>query len=92
MASALALSVAAPTRTEAQTSAAEAYQRAQQAGTIQALERFIEQYPLSDEASEAFLRIVTIARQSGGTGGPQRSLGDLAPVTPTPTPAPAGRS
>lgn len=68
MASVLAVSISGPNRAEADTASAEAYQQARQAGTIRALERFIERYPLSPEANDAFRDIVLISRRSDFVG------------------------
>ena len=75
MASALALSVAAPNRAEAQSSAEEAYRLAQEVGTVQAYEEFIALHPLSSRASDAFLQIVTLTRGSTAEGGSAPSRG-----------------
>lgn len=68
MASALAVSIAGPDRAEADAASAAAYRQAAQAGTIRALERFIERYPLSPEANDAFRDIVTLSRRSNLVG------------------------
>ncbi|WP_425093536.1 hypothetical protein [Tropicimonas sp. S265A] len=78
LASALAITAATGNRSEAQASAAEAYRAAQEAGTIEALEEFIESYPLSDEASDAFSQIVVQSRGSELDDG--QSLGRGIPA------------
>jgi hypothetical protein len=67
LASTAALSIASATQVEAQSEVSEAsiaYQQAKEVGTIEALERFIEQYPLSPEANDAFRDIVLLSRRS----------------------------
>lgn len=85
-ASVIALSVSVPNEVEAQSQseASRAYREAIQHGTVRALERFIERYPLSREASIAFRDIVLLSRGStlAGNGpsglviGPPPGLGD----------------
>jgi hypothetical protein len=64
LASMLAVSATGGANANGHTEAAAAYQAALAAGTVQALEAFIAQYPLSDEANIAFRDIVVIARRS----------------------------
>ncbi len=64
LASMLAVSATSSVSANGHTEAAAAYQAALSAGTVQALEAFIAQYPLSDEANIAFRDIVVIARRS----------------------------
>lgn len=68
MASALAVSVsvAAPTDVAAQSNseAGNAFQQACDAGSVRALERFIEQYPLSPQANDAFREIILLSQNS----------------------------
>ncbi len=51
LASVLTFSAAGPVTAEAHTEAAAAYQAALEIGTVEALEAFIAQYPLSEEAT-----------------------------------------
>lgn len=76
MASALAVSVsvATPSEVAAQSSgseSAQAFDQACSAGTVRALERFIERYPLSPEANVAFREIIVLSQNSKlVNGGP----------------------
>jgi hypothetical protein len=88
LASALALSVNTPIKSEAQpqSEAAGAYRAATAEGTLRALELFIEKYPLSQEANSAFRDIVKLTRgsvlsrsgPSGLTRGPNTKKGPVA--------------
>lgn len=75
-ASLLALSVVAPNDAVAQSQAeiTQAYDAAIQQGTIRALERFIERYPLSPQASAAFREIVLLSRGSVLAGNPPTGI------------------
>lgn len=64
LASTAALSVVSATQVEAQTEALQAYLKAKESGSVDALERFIERYPLSPEANDAFRDIVLLIRGS----------------------------
>jgi hypothetical protein len=64
LASTVALSVVSTTQVEAQSEASQAYLTARESGSITALERFIERYPLSPEANSAFCDIVVLSRES----------------------------
>jgi hypothetical protein len=64
LASSVALSAVSAAPVEAQTESSQAYLTAKESRSIAALERFIELYPLSPEANEAFCDIVLLSRQS----------------------------
>lgn len=64
LASTAALSAMSATQVGAETEASRAYSTAKETGSISALERFIERYPLSPEASDAFCDIVVLTRGS----------------------------
>jgi len=78
LASMLAVSATSSANANGHTEAANAYQAALAAGTVQALEAFISKYPLSDEANIAFRDIVVIARRS--TLEDRQSIGAAALV------------
>lgn len=91
--SALATGVA--TDAQAQTSSAEAYAAALAEGTTAALQQFLDQYPLSPEADDAFRQLVLSSRGSvlvdggDGTAAPQNvQAPPPAPAAPAPA-APA---
>ena len=90
MASLIAISAATGTRVEAQSAASDAYQRALADGSVQALERFIEQYPMSPEANAAFRDLVLRTRGSTavnrGPAGLMSSAGGGAAATASDTP------
>lgn len=80
MASSIALTAAGVTRVEAQSASANAYRQAKQAGSIAALEKFIEAYPLSPEANAAFRDIVLLTRRSTLVDGAPAGLAPSAPA------------
>ena len=64
LSSTAALSVVSATQVEAQTETSQAYLKARESGSTADLERFIERYPLSPEANNAFCDIVLLSRES----------------------------
>lgn len=64
LASVLAVSASNPVVADAHTEAAAAYQLALEIGTVEAMEAFIAEYPLSEEANIAFRAVVLAARRS----------------------------